>query len=131
MVLRSTDGGCRWQPVLQLPASPTQERPPAEVGLEDVEADGIAHGSRSDDVVVSVTRPAGLRGWSPGARRYIDLDPSRFAAHYAPLSDVQATRERRPRFVLLGQDALLTYRGAVGADIRVRSTTVTPRRGTT
>lgn len=114
---RTDDGGRTWF-----------ARDTAEVGLEDVEADGIAHGGRSDDIVVSVTRPAGLRGWSPRARRYVDLDRDRFAARHAPLSDVQATREKRPRFVLLGKDVLLTYRGAVGADIPVRSTTATPRR---
>lgn len=114
---RTTDGGATWS---------TQE--PAAVGLADVEADGIAHGNRSDDVVVSVTRPAGLRGWSPKAARYVDLDPTGLLRRHAPVSDVQATREGQPRFVLLGKGVLLTYRGPVGADIPVRTTTVTARR---
>lgn len=114
---RSTDGGATWS-----------SQDPASVGLTAVHADGIAHGNRSDDVVVSLTRPAGLRGWSPRARRYVDLDPTGLLRRHAPVSDVQATRERRPRFVLLGKDVLLTYRGPVGADIPVRTTTVPARR---
>lgn len=114
---RTTDGGSSWV---------TQE--PAAVGLADVEADGIAHGNRADDVVVSLTRPAGLRGWSPRAGRYVDLDPTGLLRRHAPVSDVQATREAKPRFVLLGKGMLLTYRGPVGADIPVRTTTVTTRR---
>lgn len=114
---RTQDGGATWS---------TQE--PAAVGMDDVEADGIAHGHRSDDVVVSLTRPPGLRGWSPRAMRYVDLDPTGLLRRHAPVSDVQATREAMPRFVMLGKGVLLTYRGPVGADIPVRTTTVTTRR---
>lgn len=113
----SLDGGATWT-----------TRGVAEVGLGDVDADGVAHGRRSDDVVVSLTRPAGLRGWSPRARRYVDLDPAGLLRRHAPVSDVQASRESRPRFVLLGKGVLLTYRGPVGVDVPVRTTTVTTRR---
>jgi len=114
---RTDDGGATWLTF----------NPPA-VGLADVEADGIAHGDRSDDIVISTTKPGGLRGWSPKAGRYVDLDPTGLLRRHAPVSDVQASREARPRFVLLGKGVLLTYRGPVGADIPVRTTTVTTRR---
>lgn len=114
---RTDDGGTRWA---------TQEA--EAVGLARVAADGIAHGNRRDDVVISTIGPPGLRGWSPRSRRYVDLDPTGLLRRHAPVSDVQATREPTPRFVLLGKGVLLTYRGPVGTDIPVRTTTVTTRR---
>lgn len=106
---RSADGGRTWTAAA-----------PAAVGLLDVEADAVAHGARADDVVVSTTRPAGLRGWSPRSGRYVDLDPAGLLRRHAPTGDVQATRERAPRFVLRGRRSLLVYAGPVGADLAAR-----------
>lgn len=112
----SRDGGATWT-----------VRRVAEVGLAGVEADGIAHGNRRDDIVVSATKRGGLRGWSPKGGRYVDLDPTGVAPARAGLRRAgnpgghAALRPARQ-----GRAADRPRSG--GTDIPVRTMTVTPRR---